>query len=59
MILCFPLPGYIGQVIQRMQVEWLKLTDARVTCVTEAMNVLRMVRLYSPLPTLTPVCGPH
>ncbi|TDL28857.1 P-loop containing nucleoside triphosphate hydrolase protein [Rickenella mellea] len=46
MFLGFPLPGYIAKVIQTVQVERMKRTDARVQVVTETMSVLRMVKLF-------------
>ncbi|TDL29986.1 P-loop containing nucleoside triphosphate hydrolase protein [Rickenella mellea] len=46
MFLGFPLPGYIAKLIQTVQVERMKRTDARVQVVTEIMNVLRMIKLF-------------
>ncbi|KAG2113689.1 ABC transporter type 1, transmembrane domain-containing protein, partial [Suillus clintonianus] len=46
MILLFPLPGYVAQKIQNVQVEKMHKTDARVQTVTETMNVLRMIKLF-------------
>ncbi|KAG2070718.1 hypothetical protein BDR04DRAFT_1053972 [Suillus decipiens] len=46
MIVLFPLPGYIAQMIQKVQVEKMQKTDARVQTVTETMNVLRMIKLF-------------
>ncbi|KAF9455005.1 hypothetical protein P691DRAFT_813919 [Macrolepiota fuliginosa MF-IS2] len=46
MILLFPLPGLVAQRIQQVQASRLKRTDARVQTVTEAMNVLRMIKLF-------------
>ena len=64
MILLFPLPGYVARLIQDVQVNRLKKTDARVQTVSEslyppsphlyarlkcwfqAMNVLRMLKLF-------------
>ncbi|KAJ3556484.1 hypothetical protein NM688_g2007 [Phlebia brevispora] len=45
-ILMFPLPGYIAKVIQNVQVERMKKTDARVQTVTEIMNVIRMIKIF-------------
>lgn len=46
MFVLFPLPGYVAQRIQRVQVEKMQKTDARVQTVTETMNVLRMIKLF-------------
>ncbi|KAJ7284876.1 P-loop containing nucleoside triphosphate hydrolase protein [Mycena rebaudengoi] len=41
-----PLPGLIAKYVQSVQRERLKRTDERVQSVSEAMNVLRMVKLF-------------
>ncbi|KDQ56809.1 hypothetical protein JAAARDRAFT_132140 [Jaapia argillacea MUCL 33604] len=59
MIVLFPLPGYMAGLMQKVQAQRMKKTDARVQTVTEstifhlslivlylAMNVLRMVKLF-------------
>ncbi|EKM83611.1 hypothetical protein AGABI1DRAFT_66408 [Agaricus bisporus var. burnettii JB137-S8] len=46
MILLFPFPGYVAKRIQVVQEGRLKKTDARVQTVTEAMNMLRMIKLF-------------
>ncbi|KAF7369381.1 ATP-binding cassette transporter [Mycena venus] len=46
MILLFPLPGYVAKLVQTVQQQRLKKTDARVQSVTETMNVLRMIKLF-------------
>ncbi|KZT06271.1 P-loop containing nucleoside triphosphate hydrolase protein [Laetiporus sulphureus 93-53] len=46
MVLMFPLPGYVAKIIQSIQQEKMKKTDARVQDVTETMNVIRMVKLF-------------
>ncbi|KAH7918845.1 hypothetical protein BV22DRAFT_1100101 [Leucogyrophana mollusca] len=46
MILLFPLPGYVAQKIQTVQITKMNKTDARVQTVTEAVNVLRMIKLF-------------
>ncbi|KAF8963040.1 hypothetical protein BDZ97DRAFT_1758980 [Flammula alnicola] len=46
MILLFPLPGYIAKLVQDVQRTRIKMTDARVQDVTEAVNVLRMIKLF-------------
>ncbi|KAG1769620.1 hypothetical protein EDD22DRAFT_868510 [Suillus occidentalis] len=46
MFALFPLPGYVAQRTQKVQVEKMHKTDARVQTVTETMNVLRMIKLF-------------
>ncbi|KIK71390.1 hypothetical protein GYMLUDRAFT_254610 [Collybiopsis luxurians FD-317 M1] len=46
MVLSFPLPGLIAKGVQNAQEKRLKKTDARVQSVSEAMNVLRMIKLF-------------
>ncbi|KAJ7814135.1 P-loop containing nucleoside triphosphate hydrolase protein [Mycena olivaceomarginata] len=46
MVLLFPLPGYVAKLVQTVQQQRLKKTDARVQAVTETMNVLRMIKLF-------------
>ncbi|KAJ7283151.1 hypothetical protein C8J57DRAFT_1498229 [Mycena rebaudengoi] len=41
-----PLPGYMAKLVQSVQKERLKRTDERVQSVSEAVNVLRMVKLF-------------
>ncbi|KAJ7069538.1 hypothetical protein C8F01DRAFT_1113104 [Mycena amicta] len=45
-ILLAPLPGYMAKLVQKVQKERLKRTDERVSSVSEAVNVLRMVKLF-------------
>ncbi|KAJ7486164.1 hypothetical protein B0H11DRAFT_2157316 [Mycena galericulata] len=45
-ILLAPLPGYMAKLVQSYQRERLKHTDGRVQSVTEAINVLRMIKLF-------------
>ncbi|KAJ7512528.1 P-loop containing nucleoside triphosphate hydrolase protein [Mycena galericulata] len=45
-ILLAPLPGYMAKLVQSVQRERLKHTDGRVQRVTEAVNVLRMIKLF-------------
>ncbi|KAF7364934.1 Multidrug resistance-associated ABC transporter protein [Mycena venus] len=44
-ILLAPLPGYMAKLVQSVQKERLKLTDERVQSVSEAVNVLRMIKI--------------
>ncbi|KAI8982789.1 multidrug resistance-associated ABC transporter [Trametes punicea] len=46
MILLFPIPGYVASIIQGVQTEKMKKTDARVQDVTETMSVIRMIKLF-------------
>ncbi|TFK46964.1 multidrug resistance-associated ABC transporter [Heliocybe sulcata] len=46
MIALAPVPGYIAKLLQTVQAERMKKTDARVETVTETMNVLRMIKLF-------------
>ncbi|KAJ6497544.1 multidrug resistance-associated ABC transporter [Mycena sanguinolenta] len=47
MIACLPLPAYITvRVMQGIQVLRMKRTDERVQVVTEAMTILRMVKIF-------------
>ncbi|KAJ6594858.1 P-loop containing nucleoside triphosphate hydrolase protein [Mycena capillaripes] len=45
-ILLAPVPGYMAKLVQSVQKERLKRTDDRVQSVSEAVNVLRMVKLF-------------
>ncbi|KAF7340426.1 Multidrug resistance-associated ABC transporter protein [Mycena venus] len=45
-ILLVPVPGYMAKLVQSVQRERLKRTDDRVQSVTEAVNVLRMIKLF-------------
>ncbi|KAG9043232.1 hypothetical protein FS837_009847, partial [Tulasnella sp. UAMH 9824] len=41
-----PIPGYVGTFLNKIQVEQMKMTDARVQSVTETLGVIRMVKLF-------------
>ncbi|KAJ7130893.1 hypothetical protein C8R46DRAFT_659815 [Mycena filopes] len=45
-ILLAPVPGYMAKLVGSVQKERLKRTDERVQSVSEAVNVLRMVKLF-------------
>ncbi|KAK7038087.1 multidrug resistance-associated ABC transporter protein [Favolaschia claudopus] len=45
-LIFMPLPGYMAKLFQSVQKERMKRTDERVQSVTEAVNVLRMVKLF-------------
>ncbi|KAI0329604.1 multidrug resistance-associated ABC transporter [Cubamyces sp. BRFM 1775] len=53
MILLFPVPGYVASLIQGVQKEKMKKTDARVQDVTETMSVIRMIKLFGWEPKVT------
>ncbi|KAG2023135.1 ATP-binding cassette transporter [Coprinopsis cinerea AmutBmut pab1-1] len=46
MLLLFPVPSYVAKLMQDVQTARLKKTDARVEIVSEAMNVVRMIKLF-------------
>ncbi|KAF7333297.1 Multidrug resistance-associated ABC transporter protein [Mycena sanguinolenta] len=46
MLLLAPVPGYMAKLIQSVQKELLKRTDERVQAVNEAVNVIRMIKLF-------------
>ncbi|KAH7319538.1 P-loop containing nucleoside triphosphate hydrolase protein [Rhizoctonia solani] len=46
MILFFPIPGKIAHLVNGIQEEKMKKTDARVQSITEVMNVIRMIKLF-------------
>ncbi|KAJ7293178.1 hypothetical protein C8J57DRAFT_1703993 [Mycena rebaudengoi] len=46
MVALFPLPGYVAKLVQTVQQQRLKRTDARVQVVTETLNVLRMIKMF-------------
>ncbi|KAI9431384.1 hypothetical protein H4582DRAFT_2085055 [Lactarius indigo] len=47
MVALFPIPGIVAGKIQKVQKEAAKRTDARVQAATEAMGILRMIKLFS------------
>ncbi|KAF9476113.1 multidrug resistance-associated ABC transporter [Pholiota conissans] len=46
MIALLPFPGYMARKVQQVQSQRMKLTDARVQAVSEAMSIIRMVKLF-------------
>ncbi|KDR83050.1 hypothetical protein GALMADRAFT_866663 [Galerina marginata CBS 339.88] len=46
MIVLLPVPGYAAKLLQTVQKNKMKMTDARVQDVTEAVSVLRMIKLF-------------
>ncbi|KAF9009619.1 multidrug resistance-associated ABC transporter [Cyathus striatus] len=47
MVVLSPVPRFIVKKLGAIQVEKMKLTDVRVQTVTEAVNVLRMVKMFA------------
>ncbi|PPQ97414.1 hypothetical protein CVT26_006798 [Gymnopilus dilepis] len=45
-IALLPIPGYVANILQKMQKERLKRTDARVQAVSEVVTVLRMIKVF-------------
>ncbi|KAF4608742.1 hypothetical protein EYR40_001089 [Pleurotus pulmonarius] len=45
MVLLFPLPGYVASRLQGVQQQQMKASDARIQNVTEALSVIRMIKL--------------
>ncbi|KAI9444465.1 P-loop containing nucleoside triphosphate hydrolase protein [Lactarius indigo] len=46
MVALSPIPGTVAGKIQKVQKEAVKRTDARVQAATEAMGILRMIKLF-------------
>ncbi|TDL21471.1 P-loop containing nucleoside triphosphate hydrolase protein [Rickenella mellea] len=46
-VICLPVPVYIGKLVMEAQKGKMAKTDERVQAVTEIMNVLRMVKLFA------------
>ncbi|KAJ6556823.1 hypothetical protein DFH09DRAFT_1248351 [Mycena vulgaris] len=46
MVVLTPVPGFMAKFVQSVQKERLKRTDERVQSVSEAVNALRMVKLF-------------
>ncbi|CAE6487644.1 unnamed protein product [Rhizoctonia solani] len=46
MVLIFPLPGKIAHLVNGIQGEKMKKTDARIQIITEVMSVIRMIKLF-------------
>ncbi|KAF5317788.1 hypothetical protein D9619_012656 [Psilocybe cf. subviscida] len=45
-LLALPIPGWLAKKLQDTQVGKMKKTDDRIQAVTEAVNVIRMVKLF-------------
>ncbi|KAF8876218.1 hypothetical protein CPB84DRAFT_1853036 [Gymnopilus junonius] len=46
MVVLFPIPGYIAKRMQDLQKLKMNKSDARIQDVTEAVNILRMIKLF-------------
>ncbi|ELU44867.1 ATP-binding cassette transporter [Rhizoctonia solani AG-1 IA] len=46
MVLSFPIPGKLAQLVNNVQTERMKKTDERVQAISEILNVIRMVKLF-------------
>ncbi|KAF8610641.1 hypothetical protein BDV93DRAFT_484022 [Ceratobasidium sp. AG-I] len=46
MLVLFPITGKVGHLLNSVQVERMKKTDARVQTITELINVVRMIKLF-------------
>ncbi|KAG8864769.1 hypothetical protein FRB96_003355 [Tulasnella sp. 330] len=47
MILTFPIPGKIASMVNDVQVERMKKTDARVQAISESISIIRMIKLFA------------
>ncbi|THV04763.1 P-loop containing nucleoside triphosphate hydrolase protein [Dendrothele bispora CBS 962.96] len=45
-ILCFPLPGFLGKMTRKFSKRKMVKTDGRVQVVSEVMSVLRMIKMF-------------
>lgn len=41
------IPGQVVRVINKIQVEWAKRTDARVQLIVESLNIIRTIKLFA------------
>ncbi|KAG8879706.1 hypothetical protein FRB97_001503 [Tulasnella sp. 331] len=46
-ILTFPIPGKIASLVNSVQVERMKKTDARVQAISESISMIRMIKLFA------------
>ncbi|KAJ3513917.1 hypothetical protein NLJ89_g2683 [Agrocybe chaxingu] len=46
-VVLIPAPGYFVTLMRKAQATRMKVTDARVQTVSEALNVLRMIKLFA------------
>ncbi|KAG8882444.1 hypothetical protein FRB97_008260 [Tulasnella sp. 331] len=47
MILTFPVPGKISAMVNDLQAERMKKTDARVQTISDSISIIRMVKLFA------------
>ncbi|KAK0487292.1 P-loop containing nucleoside triphosphate hydrolase protein [Armillaria novae-zelandiae] len=46
MLICIPVPGYLSQMMRDVQKKRMRKMDARIQKVTEAMSMLRMIKMF-------------
>ncbi|KEP49369.1 ABC transporter [Rhizoctonia solani 123E] len=46
MIISFPIPGKLAQLVNDVQTERMKKTDERIQAISESLNVIRMIKLF-------------
>ncbi|QRW27528.1 ABC transporter transmembrane region [Rhizoctonia solani] len=46
MVLSFPIPGKLAQLVNDVEKKQMKKTDERVQIISETLNVIRMVKLF-------------
>ncbi|KAG9012419.1 hypothetical protein FRB94_006034 [Tulasnella sp. JGI-2019a] len=47
MLLTFPIPGRVAALINGAQIQAMKKTDARVQAISEAISIIRMIKLFA------------
>ncbi len=46
-VITLPIPGYLSKFMHSVQIELMKASDARLAKVTEAINALKMLKLFA------------
>ena len=46
-LVTLPIPGYLAKLMNTTQQDLMKATDSRIQTITEAVNTLRMVKLFA------------
>ncbi|KAJ1309694.1 hypothetical protein OPQ81_006459 [Rhizoctonia solani] len=46
MLVSFPVPGKLAQLVNDVQTERMKKTDERIQAISESLNVIRMIKLF-------------
>ncbi|KAH7340934.1 hypothetical protein B0J17DRAFT_716110 [Rhizoctonia solani] len=46
LVISFPIPGKLAQLVNDVQTERMKKTDERIQAISESLNVIRMVKLF-------------